>query len=139
MEGDFIRKNFLNFLHLKYRGSLSGLLEQPLLFLRDELLNVNGIGPETADSIILYAAGKPIFVVDAYTKRVFSRIGILSSSASYTETQKYFMDNLPLDARLFNEFHALIVEHAKRVCRATRPFCEACVIRSRCGYYKKLS
>jgi len=84
--------------------------------LRKELLSLKGIGPETADSIILYAAKKPIFVVDAYTKRIFSRMGFFKENESYENIQKFFMQNLKNDYRLFNEYHALIVELAKRSC-----------------------
>ncbi|MBN2368065.1 endonuclease [Candidatus Woesearchaeota archaeon] len=101
--------------------------------LRNKLLAVNGIGPETADSIILYAFSKPIFVIDAYTKRIFSRLGLCSKEISYDELQIMFHDNLEKDARLFNEYHALIVEHAKRYCRK-KPVCGKCVIRSECKY-----
>ena len=129
-------KNFLIFLSNEYKGSLQKLFTEPLAALRQKLLTINGIGPETADSIILYAAEKPIFVVDAYTKRIFSRIGFLKLSASYDETQACFMKNLPLNTKLFNEFHALIVEHAKRFCK-TKPVCEPCPLRPRCEYAKQ--
>ena len=81
--------------------------------LREKLLGVKGIGPETADSILLYGLKKPIFVVDAYTKRVFSRHGVISEKASYEEVQKVFMEHLPPDEELFNEYHALIVQVGK--------------------------
>ncbi len=126
-------KNFLIFLTEEYGGNLKHLFTEPLAVLRQKLLDVNGIGPETADSIILYAAGKPIFVVDGYTRRAFSKLGLLKASASYHETQSYFMNNLPLNVKLFNEFHALIVEHAKRFCK-TRPICGPCPLRSGCVY-----
>ncbi|MFH1848897.1 MAG: endonuclease III domain-containing protein [archaeon] len=80
---------------------------------RELLLSVSGIGPETADSILLYALNKPVFVVDAYTRRIFGNLGLMNPGASYGDIQKTFMDNLPHDADIFNEYHALIVEHAK--------------------------
>jgi endonuclease-3 related protein len=95
-----------------------------------------GIGPETCDSILLYAGHKPSFVVDAYTKRLFSRLGLISSKASYDEVRDLFMESLPADVELFNEYHALIVEHCKERCR-TRPVCGECVLRVRCEYYRK--
>jgi endonuclease-3 related protein len=93
--------------------------------LRKELLAVNGIGPETADSILLYAANKPVFVVDAYTKRMFSRHGFIKADATYDQAQHFFVNNLPKDKRLFNEYHALIVELGKNICK-TKPKCEIC-------------
>lgn len=82
---------------------------------RKDLLGIWGIGPETADSILLYAFSQPVFVVDAYTKRIFSGLGFFSEKAGYDEVQKLFEDNLPKDYKLYQEFHALIVEHAKRI------------------------
>jgi len=83
--------------------------------LRAELLTVKGIGPETADSIMLYAFEKPIFVIDAYTKRIFSRLGLCKEDVSYDELQKMFMEALPRDVKLFKEYHALLVAHGKRL------------------------
>jgi endonuclease-3 related protein len=93
--------------------------------LREDLLGVNGIGCETADSILLYAFNKPVFVVDAYTRRIFSRHGFFREDSRYEDVQKFFMRNLPTDAKLFNEFHALIVKLGKDVCRK-RPRCDVC-------------
>ena len=92
---------------------------------REWLLNVNGIGPETADSILLYALDKPIFVVDAYTKRIFDRHGFVPEEVSYSELQDLFMDNLEVDLKIFNEYHALIVQVGKDYCKRT-PRCEEC-------------
>ena len=121
-------KAFLKFLFENYSGSLKNMLREGLQDLRRKLLEVNGIGPETADSILLYAAGKPIFVVDAYTKRIFSRHGLVSPDSKYEDVQRFFMGNLPLDAALFNEYHALIVELGKNICK-TKPKCEICPIK----------
>jgi endonuclease-3 related protein len=99
--------------------------------LRKKLLSVNGIGPETADSIILYSFSKPIFVVDAYTKRIFSRIGIVEKNVHYDRLQNLFHKNLDHDAKLFNEYHALIVEHGKRYCRK-KPACDRCIVSKIC-------
>jgi endonuclease-3 related protein len=98
---------------------------RPLDELRDQLLQVKGVGPETADSILLYGLRKPIFVIDAYTKRILSRHGIISEKASYDEAQKRFMDHLPHEESLFNEYHALIVRVGKTLCKKT-PKCGIC-------------
>jgi endonuclease-3 related protein len=100
--------------------------------LRQELLAISGIGPETADSILLYALGKPSFVIDAYTRRIFSRIG-LEMPEDYVELQKIFVQALPEDSQLYAYYHALIVEHAKRFCK-TKPACDGCPVRETCRY-----
>jgi len=99
--------------------------------LRKKLLEIKGVGPETADSIVLYAFNKPSFVVDLYTKRIFSRLGLCSKNCSYDELQKMFHDALPKDAQLFNEYHALIVEHAKQHCKKM-PVCKNCPLSDKC-------
>ncbi len=99
--------------------------------LREELLKLKGIGPETADSILLYAFDKPVFVVDAYTRRVFSRLGLCSDDISYNDLQRLFMDSLPKSAKLYNEYHALIVQHGKDACRK-KPLCRKCPIGKLC-------
>ena len=122
-------KNFLKFLNTRYNASLKRMFGTETGALRDELLNIKGIGPETADSILLYAGEKPVFVVDAYTKRIFSRHGYIDENATYEETQEEFSKSLPRNVRLFNEFHALIVELGKNLCRAKKPLCSKCPIR----------
>ena len=97
--------------------------------LRGELLSINGIGPETADSIMLYAAGKSEFVVDAYTKRIFTRHGLIGPNAGYEEVKALFMDNLAPDAAVFNEYHALIVRTGKDYCRTKTPLCGECPLK----------
>ena len=99
--------------------------------LRRELLGVKGIGEETADAILLYALGKPSFVIDAYTRRLISRLGIAPESEAYSAYQKLFSDNLQQDTTMFAEYHALIVQHGKEACRKT-PVCEGCCLRSVC-------
>ncbi|MEK7680249.1 MAG: endonuclease III domain-containing protein, partial [Deltaproteobacteria bacterium] len=94
--------------------------------LREELLKISGIGPETADSIVLYAANMPEFVVDAYTKRIFSRHLIVKEDAGYEDLKSVFMENLKPDAALFNEYHALIVRTGKDFCRPKEPLCNVC-------------
>lgn len=94
--------------------------------LRDTLLSVSGIGPETADCILLYAQNRPYFVVDAYTRRMFHRHGLIGDDAGYNELQEFFMDALDHDSALFNEYHALIVRTGKDFCRKIRPLCGGC-------------
>jgi endonuclease-3 related protein len=98
---------------------------------REQLLEVKGIGPETADSILLYALNKPFFVVDAYTKRIFSRIGLCNGKCSYDELQKLFHKNLPKKTKLFNQYHALLVELGKNFCKK-KPLCKECPLNKLC-------
>ncbi len=118
-------KSFIDFLWQKYDGSLQRMEKVPLEQLRPQLLAVNGIGPETADSILLYALEKPIFVVDAYTKRILVRHSLVSPTEDYHGIQKEFMRHLKTDPPLFNEYHALIVRVGKEFCRSN-PLCEQC-------------
>ncbi len=120
-------KNFVGFLFSRY-NSTKEMLSRPSGALRKELLEVKGLGPETVDSILLYAAGKPVFVVDAYTKRIFSRHGLIDEDIGYEGLQRLFTDNLPRRVRLFNEYHALIVETGKDFCRR-KPLCGKCPLR----------
>ena len=110
-------KAFLAFLRDEFRGSLDVMFSEDVPMLRQKLLGIKGIGAETADSILLYAGGKPVFVVDAYTRRILSRHGIVATRSSYGEIQRLFMDRLPADAALFNQYHALIVYTGKNYCR----------------------
>jgi endonuclease-3 related protein len=119
-------KNFINFLCYKFDGSIEKLFKTDWQILREELLKVNGIGPETADSILLYAGEKPVFVVDAYTKRIFSRHGYLSGKENYLEIQHSFMTHLPSDHSLYNEFHAQLVMLGKDYCKKNNPICPQC-------------
>jgi len=130
-------KRFMDFLYGNYDGNLDSLLSRPAGQLRDELLSVWGVGPETADSIVLYAAHKPSFVIDAYTKRIYGRLGMLSEDASYDEAKRFFEDCLPKDVLLYQEYHALIVELGKRYCR-TKPVCGECCIREFCEAVSKI-
>jgi endonuclease-3 related protein len=118
-------KAFIDFLYEEFDGNLKKMRKRKLEEVRERLLGVKGIGPETADSILLYGLKKSIFVVDAYTKRILSRHGIISEKASYEEVQKLFMDHLPHDEKLFNEYHALLVHLGKMVCQ-TIPRCDSC-------------
>lgn len=118
-------KNFIFFLKRHYDGSLRKMFKQRTDRLRQELLSVNGVGPETADSILLYAGEKPVFVIDAYTKRVFSRHGLLPYEAGYDEFQALFVKHLPSNLRLYNQYHAMFVKVGKDFCH-TRPLCDSC-------------
>ena len=119
-------RNFLKFLIDDYAGDLERMKEERTDSLREKLLAVRGIGPETADSILLYALEKPVFVVDAYTKRIFSRHAVLAEEAEYHDIQDHFTRHLDGEARTFNEFHALIVHVGKKWCRPKNPDCENC-------------
>jgi len=122
---------FLDFLGQVYGGRVEAMAAEDPWVLRRRLLAVHGIGRETADSIVLYAAGLPLFVVDAYTRRIFSRLGLLDGRPSYDRVQRFFMDRLPADAALFNDYHAQIVRLGKDVCRP-RPRCAACPLDAVC-------
>jgi endonuclease-3 related protein len=103
--------------------------------LRQQLLAIHGIGQETADSILLYAAGKPVFVIDAYTRRIISRLGMAPQKDDYDDYQRLFTANLEADAALFNEYHALLVKLAKDACRK-KPLCRRCCLNDICRFYK---
>ncbi len=119
-------QNFFSLINRHWDGDLDFFLSQPRDTLREQLLSVKGIGPETADSMVLYAAGLPIFVVDAYTHRVLTRHEIIDESFDYHAIQELFMDNLEEDSRLFNEYHALLVRVGKEFCKKSRPACTDC-------------
>jgi endonuclease-3 related protein len=119
-------KNFIYFFYKEYDGSAEKMFSKDFWMLRKELLSINGIGTETADSILLYAGNKPIFVVDAYTKRVFRRHKIISEKDDYEQIQRYFMEKLPSDYQLYNEFHAQIVMVGKQYCKKSVPNCQDC-------------
>ena len=121
-------KAFVNFLFEEFDGDLKRMGRERLGELREKLLGVKGIGPETADSILLYGLKKSIFVVDAYTKRILSRHKMISENTAYEEVQKLFMEHLPLDEKLFNEYHALLVHLGKTVCKKI-PRCDICPLK----------
>ena len=124
-------KSLVSFLMHNFKGDIALMRRQDLKALRKELLLVHGIGPETCDSIMLYALDKPIFVIDAYTKRIFSRCGMVKEGVTYDELQRLFMESLPRDVKLYNEYHALIVRLGKEICRKT-PKCNLCPINKLC-------
>ncbi len=118
-------KAFLDFLHQRYHGSIEKMRRRPTAVLREELLGVKGIGKETADSILLYALEHPIFVVDAYTYRVFTRHNLIGEEAVYEDLQELATDHIPADVKHYNEFHALLVNVGKDFC-GPKPKCEHC-------------
>jgi endonuclease III related protein len=119
-------KAFLAFLRENYQGSLDRMFRVPTNVLREQLLAVHGIGPETADSILLYAGQHPVFVVDAYTRRILQRHGLAEERHTYEEIRELYERNLPADPELFNEYHALIVHTGKHFCRTKEPRCSEC-------------
>ena len=123
-------KAFVRFLQREYGGSLKRMFATPTEVLREKLLSVHGIGPETADSILLYAGEHAVFVVDAYTHRIFGRHGITNGKADYENVRALVEAALPRDSRLFNEFHALVVNTAKNWCRKKEPRCAECPLGS---------
>ncbi|NLB18094.1 MAG: endonuclease III domain-containing protein [Syntrophomonadaceae bacterium] len=125
-------RSFSHFLLEEYAGDLEKLFSLETKVLRNQLLGIKGIGPETADSIILYGAGHPIFVVDAYTRRIFNRLGFFSEDVTYDHMQEFFMRNLPLDTYLFNEYHALIVIQGNSRCFNRKPRCGDCPLLGMC-------
>ncbi|HTB93460.1 MAG TPA: hypothetical protein VK728_11560 [Candidatus Sulfotelmatobacter sp.] len=121
-------KEFVKFLRKQHRGSLAAMFRTPTAKLRVQLLRVHGIGPETADSILLYAGNHPVFVVDAYTRRILQRHGLAHGKESYEEIRGLFEESLPNDPQLFNEYHALLVHTGKNFCRARAPLCSECAL-----------
>jgi len=125
-------KEFCEYVCEYYDKDLERFLNRDKYELRKELLSLYGIGEETADSIILYAAEKPIFVVDSYTRRIFNRLGFFEENISYKDMQKFFMDNLPHDVKLFNEYHAQIDWVGNNCCAKTTPKCIDCPLGKIC-------
>lgn len=120
-------KNFLAF--LKQYGTLERMFQEPTDTLREKLLRIKGLGPETTDAILLYAGGHPVFVVDAYTRRILSRHGWQGEKATYGEIQGLFETQLPRDVQLFNQYHALLVNAGKNFCKRKEPHCLQCPLR----------
>jgi endonuclease III related protein len=125
---------FVEHLFARHGGDLAALLTGPLERVRAELLDCKGVGPETADSILLYAGNRPSFVVDAYTRRLFTRLGVLHGDEGYEKIRALFMEHLPHDTDLFNEYHALVVEECKTFCRKRAPLCPACPLLAGCPF-----
>ena len=124
-------KAFADWLDVRFDDDLEAMASEDLDTLRAELLEVHGIGEETADDILLYALGKTAFVVDAFTRRLFSRLGLAPDQGDYSEYQAIFTANLPPDQEMFGEYHALVVRHAKDVCKK-RPLCHGCCLLDLC-------
>jgi endonuclease III related protein len=119
-------RNLFLLIRERYGGSVERMLTEETGELRQALLSVKGIGPETADSILLYAAHRPVFVVDTYTYRILTRHDLIGEDVTYDDIQQFFMDNIEPDSALYNEFHALLVCAAKEYCRKTQPRCSVC-------------
>ena len=119
-------KAFVRFLNAEFAGSLTRMFRSPTTVLREQLLALHGIGPETADSILLYAGNHPVFVIDAYTRRILARHGLTAADAGYDQAQALFHLHLPRETPLFNQYHALLVETGKRWCRPHEPRCAQC-------------
>jgi endonuclease-3 related protein len=124
-------KAFVDWLAEEYDGDLNRLFALDASTLRQELLSVHGVGEETADSIVLYAAHQPMFVIDAYTRRIITRLGLAPCEETYAAFQALFMENLLHDEALFNEYHALLVQHGKTICRK-KPVCGDCCLNRVC-------
>ncbi len=122
-------KNLVNFVFDEYQGSEDLMFKEESGILREKLLSIKGIGPETADSILLYAGNKPFFVVDSYTRRIFSRHKLIPKKANYKQIQDFFSLNLEPDVSLFNEFHAQIVMLGKTICKNNQPNCVICPLK----------
>ena len=125
-------KAFVEHLGEHYDDDLEAMFQRDVRDLRPELLAIYGIGEETADDILLYAAGKPVFVMDAYTRRILDRLGITPAQDRYSAYQALFMDNLPHKADLFNEYHALLDHHGVESCRKREPLCAQCCLLDLC-------
>ena len=125
-------KAFASWFGERFADSLEKMFATETFSLREELLAVHGVGEETADSILLYAGNKPIFVIDAYTRRASNRLGLGPAGQKYGIYQKLFMENLPCDVPLFNEYHALLVALGKNYCLKQNPSCQKCCLRRIC-------
>lgn len=121
-------KSMAGLLVEQWEGELSHFFARPTAVVRRDLLGVWGIGPETADAMLLYAGGHPVFVVDLYTRRIFSRLGWITGRESYGELQEAVQSALGADVQLYNEYHALLDRLAKDTCRARRPLCSRCPV-----------
>ncbi|HMA68014.1 MAG TPA: hypothetical protein VKO20_09350, partial [Desulfosalsimonadaceae bacterium] len=126
-------KNFAALVAEEYGGDISSMFSLDANRLRRKILRLKGFGEETSDSILLYAAEKPVFVIDAYTRRIFSRLGAASAGWGYRQYQQFFMNRLPADVALFKDYHAQIVQLGNRLCRKNHPLCQNCPLACRCA------
>lgn len=122
-------KEFVKVLVEEYESNLAKLFSEDIYKIREKLLSIKGLGKETVDSILLYAGNLPIFVVDTYTYRILFRHNLIPEQTSYDEIQSLFMENLPLDTKLFNEYHALLVACGKNFCKKREPLCNFCPLK----------
>jgi endonuclease-3 related protein len=125
-------KALVEYLGTTWADDIDAMTREDLVPLRSELLGVHGVGEETADDILLYALDKPVFVIDAYTRRLVDRLGLAPWEDRYSAYQALFMERLEPDAEMYGEYHALIVRHAKEVCRKKAPLCNGCVLQEVC-------
>lgn len=130
-------KHFMGIVASEYKGRFRQFLGGSTAELREKLLDITGIGPETADSMLLYAAGKPIFVVDAYTRRIAQRLGVIQGNPTYEAVQNLFLEALPRRASIYGETHALLVKLGKEICRKN-PNCRVCPVAKLCQYARAL-
>lgn len=128
-------KTLLSWVQSQYDGDLNRMLNSPSIELRQELIKLWGIGPETADSILLYAGGHPIFVIDGYTQRIMARLGLVDEKWSYQNLQNYFHQALPPQTELYNEYHALLVKLGAEYCKKQRPRCAECPVSTVCKHH----
>ena len=126
-------KAFIRYLHAEHNGSVENLFHEDIWQTREKLLHINGIGEETADSILLYAGGQPVFVVDAYTRRILERHNLIKEKAGYGEIQSLFMTSMPQNAALYNQYHALLVNTGKMFCMKKK-FCGVCPLSELTAY-----
>ena len=128
-------KTICQFILKNHQGNAENMKTIPLKKIRASLMELNGIGPETADAILLYCLEKPTFIIDAYTKRLFRRLGVYPNGNDYKAWQNFFIDGLNSDTKKFQQYHALIVEHCKQKC-SKKPLCQGCPLRETCDFYK---
>jgi endonuclease-3 related protein len=131
-------KTLINFIATEYNGDLDLMFAESLPVLRKKLLATWGIGPETADSILLYAGDKMVFVVDTYTKRIFYRLGMVEENISYQEMQEFLEHYIPPNIYIYNEYHALLVGLGANYCKKSRPRCSKCPVQNLCKYLTHL-
>lgn len=132
-------KAFVGWFRDRYSNSLENMRMSNSEGLRNELLGIHGVGEETADSILLYACEMPIFVIDAYTRRIVDRLGLKRKGNRYSDYQELFMENLPHEVQMFNEYHALLVALGKEICRKNNPLCRECCLNELCRLGKRLN